>query len=534
MGTQAQQEAAPATRNDRPTLLWIGRGEAMSEAVRTQLERKRIAMETADAERAVEAVVAAAPDLVVLAGDAAADEGRAVLQALAAHAVASVVPVALLLDHPTLDRRLRAFRSGAVAVVPRSASAYEIAERVAELARELPERPGEAAGELGEATMDELVDLVSQELRSGILSVERSGGDSVRLVLGAGGPVAELLEDFVQRLKPLIEKAEPLRYELYETSGGRLRLLDPEDHPRGDLALLQGLRLLLMDDDPGRADGLAQALRARGALVGVTKVSVRGLERARGLDPAVIVLDAGAIEGEGFEAVRRIRRDPRLRWAGLLLARWEELWPSGEASPDLEELAGRLAPLVEHDRALAQRAATEERFDTRLELTGPSRMLRCLAGSISGGGPAGTRHLTVRAPDVTVEVDLSEGLIVGATAARQAGSVEGTAALATLMGLNGGRVHVEKREHPATATVMLPVDEALDAAAKQLPATPTSHPPPPLVPEGRTPSGGFPSVSELASGTVEVDDDPSTTGPILAPHLLASSRHAASSEPSAA
>ncbi|HJL25309.1 MAG TPA: hypothetical protein RMH80_23925, partial [Polyangiaceae bacterium LLY-WYZ-15_(1-7)] len=70
MGTQAQQEAAPATRNDRPTLLWIGRGEAMSEAVRTQLERKRIAMETADAERAVEAVVAAAPDLVVLAGDA--------------------------------------------------------------------------------------------------------------------------------------------------------------------------------------------------------------------------------------------------------------------------------------------------------------------------------------------------------------------------------------------------------------------------------------------------------------------------------
>lgn len=490
----------------------------MEAAIRQSLHRHGIAVETADRASAVKAVTVAAPDLALLIGDAVADRGVAVLRELAASPVASVVPVALLLDDASLDDRLRAFRSGAVAVVPRTASTHEIAKRVAELAKELPNRPGEAAGELGEATLDELVAVLTRELRSGILSVE--GEDQgVRLVLGAGGPVAEALDAFVAKLKPLIERAEPLRYELLETSGGRLQLLDSDDKPKADVTLLRGLRLLLMDDDPARADGLAQALRAHGALVGVTEASARGLRRARGLDPAVIILDASTIEGAGFEAVRKIRRDPRLRWAGLLVAPWDEIWPKGAASPDVEELAGRIAPLVEHDRALRTRAADGAAFDTRLELTGPSRMLRVLANL------EGTRHLSVRGAQATLELDVGDGLVIGATGKVGDREVEGTGALSVLLALSAGRVHVERRTHPATATVMTPVDQALDAAARSVKAGP-SKPPAPLLSEPpasepsekKKKSGPFPTASELKAGKLAPSDDPdSQSGPLIRP-----------------
>ncbi|MCU0677955.1 MAG: hypothetical protein MUE69_34940, partial [Myxococcota bacterium] len=404
------------TSDERPTLLLIGSGEPMEAALRQQLERLRVSVEHAPTTQALRAVTAAAPDLVLLVGDAVKDGGLALLKQLAGSPVTSVVPIALLLDDASLDQRLRAFRTGAVAVIRRTASAHAIAQRIAELARELPERPGEAAGELGESTLDELVSLVSQELRSGILSVEGAGDQPVRLVLGAGGPVADALREFVAKLKPLVAEAEPLRYELLESTGGRLKLSDQDDAPRGDLAILKGLRILLMDDDPGRADVLAQALRSRGALVGVTEVSTRGLERARGLDPTLVVLDAQALDGEGFDVVRTIRRDVRLRWAGMLLARWDELWPKGAPSPDVEELAGRLQPLVEPDLELARRAAAEDELDTRLELTGPSRLLRAL------GRVEGTRHLTFRSAKATIEVDLADGLLVGATARADGGA----------------------------------------------------------------------------------------------------------------
>src|SRR5690606_33454183 len=185
----------------------------------------------------------------------------------------------------------------------------------------------------------------------------------------------DVLSDFVTRLKPLIAKAEPLRYELLEEPGGRLRLFGADDKGTASLHLLAGMRVLVMDHDPGRADGLAQALREHGSLVGVTDVGPAGLDRARALGPEVIILDSAAIEGEGYDTVRSLRIDTHLRWAALLVARWDERWPAGLPAPDLELLAGRLAPLTEHDRALHTRAETEQSFDTRLELTGPARLM---------------------------------------------------------------------------------------------------------------------------------------------------------------
>ena len=483
-------ERPPATGSVRPTVLVVGDDEPMDEAICAALDRNGLDVERVPTLEAVDATRLAAPDLVLLVGDAARAAGEVVLARLAQNPLTQLVPVALLSDDAALGERLAAFRHGAVAVVPRTASVDEMARKVADIAREMPERQGEQTGELGEATFDELMKLVKQELRSGILSVE-AGGDgrtegstAFRLVLGAGKPVAKAVEAFVAQLRPLVSKAEPLRYELLEHAGARFGLLDSETggatEGEADLAALRGLRVLLVVLDPVRADALASELRSRGATVAVADASGRGLERARGLDPEVVIIDAAGIEGPGFAVVKACRRDPRLRWASMLVAQWEELWPEGAGSPDMPRLASRLAPLIEPDRTIGERAIKETSFDTRLELIGPSRMLRALARVEP------TLHITVRNPRCVVDVDLSQGLVVGAVAKREgqpAGTplLEGHAALAALLALGSGRVRIERRTNPQSANVMAPIEEALAIAAGEEPPLPASVPPPSLV-----------------------------------------------------
>ncbi|MFO0686853.1 MAG: tetratricopeptide repeat protein [Sandaracinus sp.] len=498
----------------RPTLLMVGRGEAMDAALKVALDRHglRVAESSAEVKTAVRTI---APDVVLLVGDAAADGGRVVLDALATDAVTNVVPVIVLGPAEKLDGRLTAFRAGAVAVVPRTASADQIATRIAVVAREIAERGEARPDELGEATFDELVTMVASELRSGILSVGRQRGgqsnEAMRIVLGAGRPVADAVEEFVRKLRPLVSRAEPLTYELHASAGGPVGLLDAEPAGRGDLSILQGLRVILVDSDASRADTLAQELRSRGAVVAVADPSARGIERARGLDPQVVIVDAAGMDGEGFEVVRAIRRDLRLRWAAMLVAPWAEIWPENAATPDLAELALRLMPLVVHDRELRVRATAEAKFDARLEVIGPSRMLRVLA---SLPGPF---HVHVQSRKASVEIDVAEGLIVGAKATRAAGDgLEGTRALAALLAMASARVSIERRPNPATANVMAPVEEALARASQEVAPIPVSQPPPPpsatSKPGKRSP---FPTASEVTR--VVLDDDGDSSGPLRPP-----------------
>lgn len=498
----------------RPTLLMVGRGEAMDAALKVALDRHglRVTESSADPKTAVRSI---APDVVLLVGDAAADGGRAVLDALATDAVTNVVPVIVLGPAEKLDGRLTAFRAGAVAVVPRTASADQIATRIAVVAREIAERGEARPDELGEATFDELVTMVASELRSGILSVGRQrggqGGDAMRIVLGAGRPVADAVEEFVRKLRPLVSRAEPLTYELHASAGGPVGLLDVEPAGRGDLSILQGLRVILVDTDASRADTLSQELRSRGSVVAVADPSARGIERARGLDPQVVIVDAAGLDGEGFEVVRAIRRDLRLRWAAMLVAPWAEIWPENAATPDLGELALRLMPLVVHDRELRARAVAETTFDARLEVIGPSRMLRVLASL------TGPFHVHVQSRKASVEIDVAEGLIVGAKATRAAGdALEGTRALAALLAMASARVSVERRPNPATANVMAPVEEALARASQEVAPIPVSQPPPPPTASGKLPKRSpFPTASEVSRGVYEDDGD--SSGPLRPP-----------------
>jgi DNA-binding response OmpR family regulator len=463
---------------DRPTVLLVGEGERMKDALVAALERHQLMVEWVATHQAVDAAFAAAPDLLVLLGDAAADDGRPVLTRLEQTPATATIPVVLLSSAPGLDRRVKAFRHGVVAVVPRTASADGMARRLAQLARELPERSGETAGELGEGSIDELVALFSQQLRTGILAVSAADDQagSAQVVLRAGRPVTEVIEELVARLKPLAEaQAGPLRFEFHESTSARLSLLDDEDAEGDDLSALRERRVLLVEQNPARADVLVQELRAHRALVVVVDGQGTGLDRARALDPEVVILDGSGVEGWALPTLRALRRDPRLRWASLLVVDAAELWPERAAGPELGRLAASVRSLVRADRELGERAAQGASFDTRLEVIGPSRTLRALTGTGLG------LRLTVGHPRVRVEVDLADGLVAGARALAPSSGREvakGPAALAALLAIGSGRVHVERKDAPASADVMAPVDDAIAAAGREKAPIRPSIPPP--------------------------------------------------------
>ncbi|MCB9618914.1 MAG: hypothetical protein H6724_05610 [Sandaracinus sp.] len=455
--------------DDRPTLLMLGSGEPMRAALEEALVRYAALPEAADADSPVASVLAAAPDLVVLLGDAARAHAT-ILPKLASNALTASVPVALL-SPEGLDVRLSAARFG-VALVPRTASADEMARQMAQLAREMPERPTQSGGAVGEGTLEELLDILRRELQGGILSVSQEGGRAARFVLRPGRNVEVAIRDFVKRIKPLVKESKPLHYELDDPGTGKLAVLD-DDSDDGDRAILVGRRILLVEDDAATADALAQELRGQGAIVAVATSQGGGLDRARALDPEVVLVDEAALDGEGFAVLRTIRRDLSLRWASILVARLRDLLPA-ETAPRMDRLAGSLAPLLAPDREIAELAKKNQRFEARMETCGPSRLLRALAAS------GNTFHVTARHPRVVVELDVAEGLVAGADATPMGDAsrrASGTAAVAAMLAVGSARVTVEPREAPKSANLLMPVGDLFMAAAKESPPIRPSLPP---------------------------------------------------------
>jgi DNA-binding response OmpR family regulator/outer membrane biosynthesis protein TonB len=497
---------------DRPTLLMVGAGDPMDAALRVALDRHGLFVEAVGLDNLRRSVHLTAPDIILLLGDAAEAGGVTALTILAEDSSTAAVPVVLLAADTRLESRMHAFRHGAMAVVPRHASSDAIAKKIAGLSRELSEHFEEKTGEIGEGTFDELVDIVKKELRSGILSVHapKHKGGPLRVVLGAGRPVAAAVQEFVARLKPHVTAAESMYYQFHTSAGGPVELLDMDTGGSGGVDELRRLRVLLVDDDPGRADTLAQELRGRNALVFVTDTAGRGLERAAGLDPQVAIIDAAGLEGKGFEVVRQMRRDLRLRWASILVAPWDEIWPKGAPAPDMEKLASRIAPFLAPERELETRSAAPDPFDTRLEATGPSRLLRTLVES------GETMHLTIRNPKATIECDLAQGLLVGASAKLANGAeLLGPAAIATMLALGSGRIHIERRSHPSVANIMSPVDEALSLASKERLSIPASEPP--AAPEWSKLTVPFPKVETPPNKAARIPSVPPPAAPTVRP-----------------
>ena len=467
--------ALPAHSEELPTLLVVGGGEPMWEAIEAGLERHATFAEAADKDSAAAAAVVAAPDVILLVGDAARDRAK-VLEALAAHPITRVLPVIILVDGGNLSARLDATRRG-VTFVERGASSDGVAREIARLCRSLPDRKSNVGGELGETSLAEVLEIIKTELQSGILSV-KGDEQGARFVLRSGRQVGDAIKDFVERIRPLVETSEgPLTFDFESADSREMPLFrDDADTNEGDLTIFRDRRVVLVEDDSAAADAMAQELRAHGAQVVVVTSSGSGIHRARDSDPEIVLVEEHALDGPTYEVLQTLRRDPRLRWASLLVIRREELLPTGEA-PRMDRLAMAFETLLAPDAEIARLALECDEFDTRLEALGPSRLLRTLANA------GRTLRATIRHPRTIVEVSFAEGLIAGAQARKpgQAASqaVGGPTALAALFAVGSGRVRVEARAAPATANVLAPPAAAIAAAAAETPPIKPSLPPPP-------------------------------------------------------
>lgn len=471
--------------DDRPTLLLFGDGEPMLDALVAALGGRAIVTVENDADSAVAAVLANVPDVTIFVGRAAEPErAAALLTELGAHALTASSPVALLSSDDSLDARLRAAEHGVVSIVHRVASADAMARQMLELATRLYDDPGVyEAGELAEASVDDLVQILGRELQSGILSITQAdGARAERFVVRAGQPMRAAIRQFIERVRPLIAEAKPLRYAFHEAPLAPLWTLDDEAEAAADGSARKGLRdrrFLLIANNPAAADALAQELRANGALVVVVSADGSGWDRARDLDPEVALIDEEGLNHWGFDAVARLRADPQLRWASLVVMDAKELLPE-DGPPRVERLAANIAKLTESDAALRARAASHEVFDARIETVGPTRLVRAL---LSTGG-AWNLHVRPRG-GATLELALAEGLVAGASAHLPDGRVlEAAPAFACLLVAGAGRLRAEPATHPALANMLMPLDEAVRAAHAEgspLPVThsPSAPPPPP-------------------------------------------------------
>jgi DNA-binding response OmpR family regulator/Tfp pilus assembly protein PilF len=524
-----EEESLPPAAGLEPTVLLVGRGERFAPALEAALSRHHVLVESSSLDSVVDAVVTVAPDLVLVVGDAARDAGNLVLEKLAVLPKNFVVPVVILSDETALDAKLRAFRHGATAIIPRTASVDATANKVAELAREIPGQAADSVGLLGEATLEEFVATLEKQLRSGLEGVGAETGPTadMRLVLGQGRPLAEFVDNFVRRVRRHVLRAEPLRYELGEKAGStadHLGFRNSVTPARRDE--LFKLRVVLADDDTPRADAVAQELRSRGSTVVVTDLDPTDgrFQKLRQVDPTILIIGENHVHGDGHSLLRRMRRDARLRWASMMIVRWEDVFPEHAGAPAIERFESTLAGLAEPERALRDRLELKLPFETRLEVMGPARCLRTLA---VGGHPL---RVTLENARVEVTVDLSDGLIVGAQGRALDGSgatFDGVHALSALLVVGSGRVRVEPADQPASANIMSPVDVAITMAdaetppiSPSIPAAGTVSIPPFQAPESdvRLPSlKPVPVISVTSAGASDGRAAPATATPAPAP-----------------
>jgi CheY-like chemotaxis protein len=122
--------------------------------------------------------------------------------------------------------------------------------------------------------------------------VEMHGGSVTAYSAGAG-----LGSEFIVRL-PLPEHAqgEP----------------NPAHKPQ-PTGLLDGQRILVVDDNRDAADSLGMLLELEGALVQVVYDGRSAVAAARTTPPAAVLLDLGMPGMDGYEVARQLRSDERLR-----------------------------------------------------------------------------------------------------------------------------------------------------------------------------------------------------------------------------
>lgn len=238
---------------------------------------------------------------------------------------------------------------------------------------------------------------------------------------------------------------------------------------------LSQARVAVLHFDAGGADALAEALRARGATAALISESEPSLRRVQMLEPDAVLTTWEDLE-RSRDGLTAVWAHPTLRWTPVLVASPDSIGPGGAHAPEIRDVGFALSRASVVRSRLAKAASSQDELTLSLGTLGPLMTLRALLAS------GRSLRVHVESDDADVEIDLAEGLVVGAQGGNlnePPGSLLGVHALKRVLRLASGYIEVRHVEHPAVTNIMAP----LEAALVQAQATPSDAPMP--TPEGQ-------------------------------------------------
>jgi hypothetical protein len=413
--------AAPATTNDRAPgegflVLWAGGSEIAERDAQVELRRADgMRVEACPLNDLIARANERAPDLIVL-GAEAGDSPETLVTRLGATSPASAIPVIAIASTGGAPPKIRA-RHGLVARVDAASEPARMATQIADLVRTLADRAPVWKVESKSGDIEEAATRFAIAARSGLVAAEGGGA----IAVDAGGTIAK---------GP--DKLHGDVY-FYERPAGRVVIVTQAARLDEPAAALEGVRVLVIDDDHERRDQIAKRLERSSAQTRATGTIAQAVHASRALDPTIVVITADALSAP---AISPLWTEPRLASASVLVLDGDAL-----ANAALAPWIGIAAALCRPEITLRRRLRNKEALADRLETLGAARWLKLL------GRCDHEVTLRVFGSAGRARVDLDGGRIQGAAMRPsrpdgQTGTdmLEGRAAVDALMTMSFGRV----------------------------------------------------------------------------------------------
>jgi DNA-binding response OmpR family regulator len=389
---------------------------------------------TIDPTQAMELARRENPDLVLCDIAMPALDGYGVLKALQADPATARFPVVFLTAHRELSERVRAFRYGVVDYVTKPFNREILIRKVEGVLGGLKERSGVRA-QGSQESVQELLEDVRRDARSGVLTVSDEGGESHAIV-----ERGHVVESTIPADANVVARAEFRELDLDREE------IVSHDPPRlpGDPASVAGFEalpevfrtVLVVDDNEMFRQYLKEVLSRRGFTVYEAGSGDEALRLALQSRPWLILTDVTMPGLDGIELCRSIRRHSLIRHTPLIfLSGWDDYkdrYRGLEAGADeylskdtpIRELLIRIQIVLKRYSDLGARSFRGPGMEGRLEVIGVSGLLQmCHLGSLTG-------VLTMGSGSRAAEVRFREGEIVAA----QSGVRSGQDALLELLG----------------------------------------------------------------------------------------------------
>ena len=93
------------------------------------------------------------------------------------------------------------------------------------------------------------------------------------------------------------------------------------------------MNILVVEDDPRISDVLEYALKSDGHQVSLTQRGREGVDLARSVEPALILLDVGLPDIDGFAICDRLKRNRETNLIPIIISGRQKRWHQSVSGP---------------------------------------------------------------------------------------------------------------------------------------------------------------------------------------------------------